>query len=84
MATRYFKLYKALVLDHIRIDGFLLYLHITERYVMKKYRVRLLPKEQIDLKKLVASGKYKNTKFKRAQILLGSDESEYGKKMTDE
>ena len=48
---------------------------------MKKYKVTLTSKEQTDLAKLVSSGKYKNTKLKRAQILLGADESENGKKM---
>ncbi len=33
---------------------------------------------------LIASGKYKNTRQKRAQILLAADESVGGKKMTDE
>lgn len=51
---------------------------------MKKYKVTLTSKEQIDLAHLISSGKYKNTKLKRAQILLGSDESEAGKKMKDE
>lgn len=51
---------------------------------MKKYKVTLTSKEQTDLAKLVSSGKYKNTKLKRAQILLGADESEDGKKMKDE
>lgn len=51
---------------------------------MKKYIVRLTKVEQIELKLLISSGKYKNTKLKRGQILLGCDESENGKQMTDE
>ena len=51
---------------------------------MKKYRVKLLCTEQTLLQEFISSGKYKNTKLKRAQILLASDESEDGKKMTDE
>jgi len=51
---------------------------------MKKYRVHLKPNEQEELKTLIESGKYKKTRLKRAQILLGSDESKNGKKMTDE
>lgn len=51
---------------------------------MKIYKVTLTGKEREELKTLIASGKYKNTKLKRAQILLGSDESEGGKRMTDE
>lgn len=51
---------------------------------MKIYRVSLTEKEKQELKSLISSGKYKNTKLKRAQILLGCDESEGGKKMTDE
>ena len=51
---------------------------------MKKYRVTLRLEEREELRELIKSGKYKNTKLKRAQILLGSDESEGGKKMTDE
>ncbi|MEN0048697.1 MAG: helix-turn-helix domain-containing protein [Bacteroidota bacterium] len=51
---------------------------------MKLYRVTLTELERIELVNLIASGKYKNTKQKRAQILLGSDESEGGKKMKDE
>jgi len=51
---------------------------------MKIYRVHLTEKERLGLVKLISSGKYKNTKQKRAQILLASNESEGGKKMTDE
>lgn len=50
---------------------------------MKKYVVSLTRSEQEILKELIKSGKYKNTKLKRAQILLGSDESEGGKGMKD-
>ena len=51
---------------------------------MKKYRVHLSICEREDLVKTIYSGKYKNTKLKRAQILLGADESIGGKKMKDE
>ena len=51
---------------------------------MKKYRVTLLPEERTDLLALVSSGKYRYTKLKRAQILLGADESQGGKCMKDE
>ena len=51
---------------------------------MKKYRVTLTKVEQEELSEFIKSGKYKNTKQKRAQILLGADESEGGKKMKDE
>lgn len=51
---------------------------------MKKYRVTLTDRERAELQELIKSGKYKNTKLKRAQILLGSDESERGKRMKDE
>lgn len=51
---------------------------------MKIYRVTLTEKEQLELVNLIASGKYKNTKLRRAQILLASDESEGGKRMKDE
>jgi len=50
---------------------------------MKKYSVTLTDKEKEELKILICSGKYKNTKRKRAQILLAADESEGGKKMKD-
>ena len=50
---------------------------------MKIYRVTLTAKEKLELQTLITSGKYKNTKQKRAQILLASDESEGGKKMKD-
>ena len=50
---------------------------------MKKYKVTLASSEQTDLTVFISKGKYKNTKLKRAQILLGADESEGGKKMTD-
>lgn len=51
---------------------------------MKIYRVTLTNKERQELIRLIVSGKYKNTKQKRAQILLASDEAEGGKKMKDE
>jgi len=51
---------------------------------MKIYKVTLTSKEREDLKKLIVSGKYKNTRQKRAQILLGVDESKGGKRMKDE
>lgn len=51
---------------------------------MKSYKVTLTEEERDSLKTLIKSGKYKNTKLRRAQILLGADESEGGKKMKDE
>ena len=51
---------------------------------MKKYRVTLTENERQELKNLIASGVYKNTRQKRAYILLGTDEGEGGKKMKDE
>jgi len=51
---------------------------------MKYYKVTLTTEERIYLKDLIKSGKYKNTKLRRAQILLGADESEGGKQMKDE
>lgn len=51
---------------------------------MKYYKVTLTEEERDLLKTLIKSGKYKNTKLRRAQILLGADESEGGKKMKDE
>ena len=50
---------------------------------MKKYRVRLLASEREELKRLIASGTYKHTKQRRAQILLAADESPEGKQMKD-
>lgn len=50
---------------------------------MKKYRVTLTERERAELRILIASGKYKNTKQKRAQIILAADEGEGGKKMKD-
>jgi len=51
---------------------------------MKYYKVTLTGEEREYLKNLIKSGKYKNTKLRRAQILLGADESEGGKQMKDE
>ncbi len=51
---------------------------------MKKYRVKLTAAEKADAKQNIESGKSSKTKLKRAQILLGSDESDGGKNMTDE
>ena len=51
---------------------------------MKNYKVTLTGEEREYLKNLIKSGKYKNTKLRRAQILLGADESEDGKQMKDE
>ena len=50
---------------------------------MKIYRITLSEKEKKELKTLIDSGKYKNTKQRRAQILLSADESEGGKRMKD-
>lgn len=50
---------------------------------MKKYRITLTPSEQAELRTGINQGKYKNTRLKRAQILLASDESEGGKGMKD-
>ncbi len=50
---------------------------------MKKYKVTLTKEERSELKLLIISGTYKNTRQKRAQILLAADESEGGKKMKD-
>lgn len=51
--------------------------------MMKKYLVTLTEKERLELVHLIISGKYKNTRQKRAQILLASDESDGGKSMKD-
>jgi len=51
---------------------------------MKLYRVTLSKAERLELKNFIATGKYKNTRQKRAYILLAADESEGGKKMKDE
>mgnify|MGYP000327130470 CR=1 FL=1 len=51
---------------------------------MKKYRVHLTDAEVLELQDLIISEKYKNTKLKRGQILLGANESVGGKCMTDE
>ena len=51
---------------------------------MKIYPVPLTESEERELIHLIASGKYKKTKLKRAQILLASDESDGGKRMKDE
>lgn len=50
---------------------------------MKKHKVTLTTAEREQLRSLINSGNYKNTKLKRAQILLGSDESAAGKRMKD-
>ena len=50
---------------------------------MKKYRVTLTAQEREELKS-VLKGNSRATRFKRAQILLGADEGEGGKKMTDQ
>lgn len=51
---------------------------------MKRYRVTLSIAEREFLINQINSGKYKNTRLRRAQILLGSDESIEGKNLTDE
>ena len=51
---------------------------------MKKYRVTLTKKEQSELRALIKSGTYKESRGKRAYMLLACDESKGGKKMTDE
>lgn len=50
---------------------------------MKKYKVTLTIAERKELRRLIDSGKYRKTKLKRAQILVGADESEGGKCMKD-
>jgi len=51
---------------------------------MKRYRVTLTLAEQEILRQHINEGKYKNTRLRRAQILLGADESEQGLGMTDQ
>jgi len=51
---------------------------------MKRYQVTLSIVEREFLNKQINSGKYKNTRLRRAQILLGADESSEGKNLTDE
>lgn len=50
---------------------------------MKHYRVSLTLAERDFLKQQINEGKYRNTKLRRAQILLGADESEGGLSMRD-
>ena len=51
---------------------------------MKKYRVILTDAERSYLESQLNGGKFSNTRLRRAQYLLGSDQSEAGKNMTDE
>ena len=51
---------------------------------MKRYRVSLSVAEREYLEAELRAGKFTNTRLRRAHILLGSDESEGGKGMTDE
>lgn len=51
---------------------------------MKRYRVILDDGERTYLGHQIAEGKFRGTKLRRAQILLGADEHEQGKQMTDE
>lgn len=50
---------------------------------MKKYRVTLSSTERSYLTHQINGGKFSHTRLRRAQILLGSDESEGGKCMSD-
>lgn len=50
----------------------------------KKYIVHLSTAERELLDGHIQSGKYKNTRLRRAQVLLGSDQSEGGLSMTDQ
>jgi len=50
---------------------------------MKKYRVTLTGNEREELQTFLTNSKV-NTRFKRARILLGSDEGDRGKRMTDQ
>ena len=49
----------------------------------KKYKVTLAVEEKAVLEGIISRGKNVATKLKRAYILLGTDQSEDGKKMTD-
>ena len=51
---------------------------------MKRYRVVLQDGERTYLQHQLAEGKFRGTKLRRAHILLGADEHEDGKHMTDE
>lgn len=50
----------------------------------KRFRVELTDAEREFLTEQLAQGKFRATKLRRAQILLGSDEHTDGKRMTDE
>jgi transposase len=50
----------------------------------KKYKITLTKVEKEILEAIISKGKYKATKLKRAYLLLGTDESKHGQKMTDE
>ena len=50
---------------------------------MKKYRVTLTEEERDELRTILLKLKTTTTRFKRAQVLLGCDQSESGKKMKD-
>ena len=51
---------------------------------MKKYRVTLTADERSELRNLIISGKASKQKLHRAWILLGVDESDAGKWMSDQ
>ena len=50
----------------------------------KKYHVTLTQAERDQLKEIIAKGKQAAAKIRRAHLLLATDESEEGLKMTDE
>jgi transposase len=50
----------------------------------KKYHVTLTSAERDHLKEIIAKGKQAAAKIRRAHLLLATDESEEGLKMTDE
>jgi len=51
---------------------------------MKKYHIELTVAEREMLIEKISQGKYKNTRLRRAHVLLGGDESAGGKNMNDE
>ncbi len=50
---------------------------------MKRYRVELTAAEREYLQGQIKEGKFRGMRLRRAHILLGADESEGGKRMTD-
>ena len=67
-----------------QVDNVCYFFILTSKKAMVRYKVILTENERVQLRAILSKGKHSSLKFLNACILLNSDESDPGEKVSDE